>query len=1084
MLLRAIVLLNLLLLTIKANAQNHFIPEFLPSSPNSSELGKYGDIPVGFSTGRINLNIPLMEFRTKHLTLPINLSYSSNGFRVNEYSSRVGIDWVLNAGGVITRTVFDEDDFSAQRLPIPNFQVRNNDLLDFLNSSVSGGIDNEPDIFRYNFANYSGKFIIDDTGIPRCIPQNNLKIEYTTGLNRTFVVTTPDGVKYFFGGTNATESTKVSSNSDCGGAGHVAGTDNFIDNSWYLIKIEHPLGDVINLQYTSATIFYRGSLTQKLVYNIPSGPGSGGISDDPETSCENYIRETDKICFTRLEAKVCKLVEINSVEGKITFNYKPGFEGEDVLYDYFVLYDTFNNRLKKIKFEHQNIVSSSFFTPYNTPEDLNRTFLSKIYEYGALDSAPKIHQFSYKDLSELPPRFSFAQDYGGFYNGKNNTVFVPLPEDSYIRGLFNNKGGNRSPDDQFAHKGILEKVIYPTGGESQFLFEGHDSFVTETIPGSQSSLAVNVTGTDDSYFNQVEHVENSKTILIEDNQLAKLDMGFHHINNIIDGDSHIKLIVEVTDSVTNQVILSETLSQNQNQSRTISLQKNKTYILHTKLFGYDGFYGFANLLYETASQEVSHNKKYPGIRISKVINKTQPSANAEITKYIYGYLNEPTKSSGKSNRPIEQYFDTFVYMYQCMADVYKLYGYHFLYSNSLSAGGMSGESLINYVSVLTSKDEIFSNGGKEYIYSHATDLVGATLMGRYLLNTPFKNSGYNNGLLLEENTFKTVSGNNVYNKKIKNYYKTDNRIYHKVTGLAIRKNADAVHQLLPSPPPDNFFEPFDVTSYEINCYWDYLEKTEVADFGENGLSPVLYTTSYYYESPLHMMCTKEEKTSSINGLLLSKNTYYPHDMVANNKDPQGTYQGMINRNMIAEVVEEKNNVNNQQVSLIKRNFIEPYSGIYVPGSIHEWNSQKNIDELVYSYDKYDDKGNVLESRTKGGMPISYIWSYKGLYPIAEIKNVGHATVSSILGQSSLDSFLASTPTDTDVNAFLSPLRASALLKDAQATSFTYKPLIGMSSQTDSKGMKTYYEYDDFGRLKLIKDQQGNIINRFSYHYEQ
>ena len=55
---------------------------------------------------------------------------------------------------------------------------------------------------------------------------------------------------------------------------------------------------------------------------------------------------------------------------------------------------------------------------------------------------------------------------------------------------------------------------------------------------------------------------------------------------------------------------------------------------------------------------------------------------------------------------------------------------------------------------------------------------------------------------------------------------------------------------------------------------------------------------------------------------------------------------------------------------------------------------------------------------------------------------------------------------------------------AQMTTYTYNPLIGITSQCDVANRITYYEYDGLGRLKDIKDQDGNVIKTYEYHYKQ
>lgn len=46
--------------------------------------------------------------------------------------------------------------------------------------------------------------------------------------------------------------------------------------------------------------------------------------------------------------------------------------------------------------------------------------------------------------------------------------------------------------------------------------------------------------------------------------------------------------------------------------------------------------------------------------------------------------------------------------------------------------------------------------------------------------------------------------------------------------------------------------------------------------------------------------------------------------------------------------------------------------------------------------------------------------------------------------------------------------------------YSYVPY-GIESISDKNGISTYYEYDDWGRLKVIKDGNTDILKQFNYH---
>ena len=132
------------------------------------------------------------------------MNYASNGFKVDEIPSRVGLSWILNAGGVISRRVHDKPDESATRQIIPvNFPTNDSATLAIYKNRDPGTptYDSEPDEYYVNGPGISTKFIIKDNGEVLQIPHANLKIQVIgSPLVSEIIITNTEGLKFYFGG--------------------------------------------------------------------------------------------------------------------------------------------------------------------------------------------------------------------------------------------------------------------------------------------------------------------------------------------------------------------------------------------------------------------------------------------------------------------------------------------------------------------------------------------------------------------------------------------------------------------------------------------------------------------------------------------------------------------------------------------------------------------------------------------------------------------------------------------------------------------------------------------------------------------
>ncbi|WP_218274204.1 hypothetical protein, partial [Pseudomonas sp. FW305-33] len=83
-----------------------------------------------------------------------------------------------------------------------------------------------------------------------------------------------------------------------------------------------------------------------------------------------------------------------------------------------------------------------------------------------------------------------------------------------------------------------------------------------------------------------------------------------------------------------------------------------------------------------------------------------------------------------------------------------------------------------------------------------------------------------------------------------------------------------------------------------------------------------------------------------------------------------------------------------------------------------------------------------------------LWGYKGQYPVAKIIGSDYATVNGLITQSQIDNAVLSG--DASVRALFNTVRTNlnSSSPNAQLTSYTFTPLIGITSQTDPSGRTT------------------------------
>ncbi|PWL30065.1 MAG: hypothetical protein DCO95_09535 [Roseivirga sp. XM-24bin3] len=282
-----------------------------------------------------------------------------------------------------------------------------------------------------------------------------------------------------------------------------------------------------------------------------------------------------------------------------------------------------------------------------------------------------------------------------------------------------------------------------------------------------------------------------------------------------------------------------------------------------------------------------------------------------------------------------------------------------------------------------------------------------------------------------------------------------------------------------------------------------LVKTRNTKYDKESEVIVENVVEFDYENPDYIQLSKrKEYVASNPSEYWVSEYYYPQDKtsisgltVAQSK----ALEDMEASNMLGALVEERTFKGTSKLSTLRNNFKLFTSG-HLTESTSYAKGNGNLETRVRYHD-YDDHGNPLMVSQENGTKKSYLWGYSNAYPVIAGENITHSDLEtavnwaigniSISGVSDLEGLLdhigamTTQSQKTAWSSFLVNLNSHANIGEkGLITAMTYKQGIGVTSQTTPNGLTTYYEYDDFNRLSIVKDHYGKVLKKYEYKYQE
>jgi len=1099
------------------------LPQLLPASPEVTSFVKAGVENVNMSTGAASAQIPLYTIKLGDYSFPISLSYSSQGLKADEASSRVGLGWVLNATAMISRSVNGKPDELVPHLKAPlEFSSNADSVYNFCAnvSNPSSGYDTEADEFQFSCNGYAGKFVLDDDLVPRVTATSNVKItlEYGGSMHSTscyiskILIVTPDGVQYSFGTAyERTDNYTLTFNNEF---------KNVTRTGFFLDKIELPTGEYINFNYASINTEVVTGVTQTLQFARPDGPDGcdGCMAQNSYTTTEDHVEYATQY-----------LTDITTSDGlQINLSYEARNDQSG------------DNRLKSLVVGNIKHYEFNYFDipiPSGKYVVTGRFFLTKVREVKldadviSLDSSYD-YAISYNGLNENTPLpISFSQDYLGYYNASPYTYLVPPTVNSSNTIDFS----FRNPNHDAAKIGTLAAIQLPTGGREEFVYEPNSSgqYITRK---KNTYLNVELAGNGGGSnwavytYDYVYVLKNHTATLTASAADAILDDGYTA------DPTHNTVIMRLYEGST--LIASRSVLGYESTSIDVNLLAGHNYKLELTVKN-STERGFASISYDTASidyyETVYQESTLPGLRV-KQIKYVEPYTLANHSKYYrYTTLADLQASTGgqygiaafESSGAFKKYCGQFGDLEtNCALTIFSS-------SSSRSVYGQAGSgSLIHYTTVIESDDPNLKNGGTEYNFF------------------PNENGGNHQALLGQEvpylsmGQYPTLSGM-VQSKKVFNANKeiVQEEINEYETFIYMDNAVNSHYVRMRYPPyitrPDRM-DAFDVVKSTYASYWNRQKSQTLKTWSAGNL--LTTKTDYTYGTPVNILPVTTV-THNSKGQEEKMEMKYPTDFVGD-----AVSDKLIAKNIISPAVEQSSYTNgtlSQQKKVVYKDWFND-NKILLPELIKLKQSPADILHDALAFEAYSTSGDVLQVKKVNDMPIAYLWDAEHGLALCEVKNAlssqvafagfemesdygnwqwvsGNTVTVKFTGAYGFTGTLSKTISTAGVYVVRLWTKSSAtvnsaggtLLRSARGwnlyewkltnpssisvqgtnmddirlypstalmTTYTYRPFVGPTSMSDPVGNVVYYEYDGMSRLSATRDIDSSLLKNYAYQY--